>query len=58
MTTVNERTKTEASVDGAAYWCVKGILEEYRGGKEAGRLIDMDFQKLGRRGEWPSAAVC
>ena len=28
---------------------MKGILEEYRGGKEAGRLIDMDLQKLGRR---------
>jgi hypothetical protein len=49
--TVNERTKTEASrTTLPLIGVLRGILEEYRGGKEAGRLIDMDLQKLGRRG--------
>jgi hypothetical protein len=57
---VNERTKTEASRTTVLVIAVLvGILEEYHGGKVAGRLFDMDLQKSGRRGvEWPNAAVC
>lgn len=46
---VNERTKTEASRTTVPVIAVlRGILEEYRGGKAAGRLFDMDLQKLGK----------
>jgi hypothetical protein len=48
---VNERTKTEASPTTVPVIAVlREILEEYRGGKVAGRLFDMELQKPGRRG--------
>jgi integrase len=46
---VNERTKTEASRATVPVIAVlRGILEEYRGGKPTGRVFDCDLQKLGK----------
>jgi hypothetical protein len=49
--TVNGRTKTEASRTAVPLiGLLRGILEEYRGGKEAGSLIDMDLLGFCRNG--------
>jgi integrase len=47
--TVNDRAKTEASrATVPVIDVLRGILEEYRGGKLTGRLFDLDLQKLGK----------
>jgi hypothetical protein len=49
--TVTERTKTEASrTTVSLIGVLTGILEAYRGWKEAGRLIDMDLLGFCRNG--------